>query len=62
MYSPKIDDDLIPELYILASRLRKPMTFVVSKILHAVLKHYDVELKDNHIHIRRKPDLFQEDL
>lgn len=62
MYSPKIDEELIPELYHLAVRLKKPMTFVASGIMRVVLKHYDVELRDNHIHIFKKPDLFQEDL
>ena len=61
MYSPKIDEDLIPELYVLATRLRRPMTFVVSRILAVVLKHYEVELRENHLHIRKKPDLFPED-
>ena len=62
MYSPRIDDDLIPDLYHLAVRLKKPMTFVVSGVLRVVLKHYDIELRDNHIHIFKKPDLFPGDL
>ncbi len=38
MYSPKIDEDLIPYLYHLARFLRVPMTKLVSKVLREVLE------------------------
>ncbi len=62
MYSPKLDEEIIPELYHLAARMKKPMTVVVSGILRVVLKHYDIEFRDGHVHISKKPDLFPEDL
>lgn len=37
MYSPKIDEKLIPKLYKLGKRLRKPMTVVVNGILQDAL-------------------------
>jgi len=37
MYSPKIDEDLIPHLYRLGKSLKKPMSTVVSDILRQYL-------------------------
>lgn len=38
MYSPKIAEDLIPILYRLARRKKKPMTAVVDEILRGVVR------------------------
>lgn len=37
MYSPKIREDLIPQLYFLAKKAKKPMTKVVDGILRPAL-------------------------
>jgi len=37
VYSPKIDERLIPKLYKLGKRLRKPMTAVVNEILQEAI-------------------------
>lgn len=38
MYSPKIAEDLIPLLYRLARRKKKPMTVVVDEMLRGAVK------------------------
>jgi hypothetical protein len=44
MYSPKIKEDLVPYLYEIAKRQRKPMTKVVDEILREQVIHlYDAE-------------------
>ena len=44
MYSPKISEDLIPELYIFSKQANKPMTRFVDDILRnylSIYKKYD---------------------
>ena len=41
MYSPKIDERLIPPLYCLARARRQPMTRLVSEVLGAYLARLD---------------------
>jgi len=38
MYSPKIDEKLIPELYRLKQRENKPMTYLVNEAVKEYLK------------------------
>jgi hypothetical protein len=45
MYSPKISEDIIPELYKKAKATKKPMTKVVNSLLRSQLKH-DLTTKD----------------
>lgn len=40
MYSPKIREDLIPELYMLSKHVQKPMTKVVDDILRSYISFY----------------------
>lgn len=40
MYSPKIKDDLIPDLYYLSKQFEKPMTEVVDEILRSYISIY----------------------
>jgi hypothetical protein len=42
MYSPKINEDLIPKLYALAKSENKPMTEVVNLILSDALKQTEI--------------------
>ena len=59
MYSPKLDEDIVQQLYHIGQHLKRPMTTVVNGVLRFVLKHYDIEFKDGHIDLVRKPDLFE---
>lgn len=59
MYSPKLDEELVTQLYWIGQRLKRPMTYVVNGILRYVSRHFDIELKDGHINLVRKPDLFE---
>lgn len=40
MYSPKISEDLIPELYHMSRKLTQPMTKTVDEILRSYLNVY----------------------
>ena len=40
MYSPKISEDLIPELYRISKEIEKPMTKVVDEILKWYVRFY----------------------
>lgn len=40
MYSPKISEDLIPELYLISKELKQPMTRVVDEILKNYISIY----------------------
>jgi len=40
MYSPKISEDLIPELYRISKEIEKPMTKVVDEILKWYVSFY----------------------
>jgi hypothetical protein len=42
MYSPKIDEKLIPIIYQLAKQERKPMTKIVAELLRSALNARDV--------------------
>ena len=46
MYSPKISEDLIPELYLISKNLEQPMTKVVDEIIrnyiHIYKKHHSI--------------------
>lgn len=62
MYSPKIDETMIPRLYRLAKGLNVPMTTLVNDILKEVLSHYSIERKEDRVVIRPKPhELVAED-
>ena len=41
MYSPKISEDLIPELYKISKDIKKPMTKVVDEILRSYVSLYN---------------------
>jgi hypothetical protein len=41
MYSPKIDEKLIPELYSLGIHFHKPMTFIVNSVLRFAITHFN---------------------
>ena len=43
MSSPKIDESLIPSLYRLGKRLKKPMTKIVNEMIRAALLIYENE-------------------
>ena len=43
MYSPKISEDLIPELYKLGKAMHKPMTEVVNSILTEYLSNVEIK-------------------
>ena len=50
MYSPKIDEKLIPKLYRLAKSRNKPMTKIVNEIIAAHLegiKPLDVQIEES---------------
>jgi hypothetical protein len=42
MYSPKISEGLIPDLYTLAKARKKPMTYVVNEILSDYLRNIEI--------------------
>lgn len=42
MYSPKINESLVPKLYLLAKSLKKPMTAVVNEIIERELARIEV--------------------
>ena len=46
MYSPKIKDDLIPQLYKMSKSAKKPMTKVVDTILRSYLNGSDLSDSD----------------
>jgi len=46
MYSPKIQEDLIPRLYRLAKSKKVPMTKLVDKIIRENMAKYEVSAKD----------------
>lgn len=50
MYSPKISPDLIPALYHLAKRKRKPMT----KLVNEIIKDYFRQVKNASREMRGK--------
>ncbi len=37
MYSPKIDEELIPTIHMIAQAINKPMTYVVNTIIRSAL-------------------------
>jgi hypothetical protein len=41
MYSPKIDEELIPELYSMGKHFHKPMTFIVNTVLRFAVMHFN---------------------
>jgi hypothetical protein len=43
MYSPKIDEDLIPILYRLAKQEKKPMTKLIDEMLRAEIERRNVQ-------------------
>lgn len=47
MYNPRIDEELIPRLYIVAKQLKKPMTTLVNEILADALVQYEDQLIAN---------------
>jgi hypothetical protein len=57
MYSPKIQEDLIPTLYKLGKALGKPMTRIVDEILRdylngtKIIKHSESETSTESFHI-----------
>ena len=47
MYSPKIKEDLVPRLYLLAKRLHVPMTAVVDRLRRESLANYSTSLPES---------------
>jgi predicted DNA-binding protein len=41
MYTPRIDAELIPRLYVIAKKLKKPMTTLVNEMVSDALVHYE---------------------
>ena len=50
MYTPKIREDLIPQLYRAAKARKVPMTRLVSEIVAAALAHFERETADGNAH------------
>ncbi len=50
MYSPKISEDLIPILYRLRKKKKKPMTKVVDEILRKELEQNIINMTKNDAH------------
>lgn len=46
MYSPKIREALIPKIYKLAQKNKKPMTYIVNETLTKYLESYEGEKGD----------------
>lgn len=42
MYSPKISEDLIPDLYRLAKAKKRPMTKIVNEIISSYLQNIEI--------------------
>jgi hypothetical protein len=60
VYSPKISDQLIPKIYKISKRLKRPMTAVVNKILEDALGNPDDRVQEpnaaySSTTIQRKP-------
>jgi hypothetical protein len=58
MYQPKIREDLIPRLYLLAKARKLPMTRLVAQLLEAALtqeEHEDIAVKEPPAGYRRGP-------
>jgi len=47
MYQPKIRDDQVKELYVLAKSTRKPMTQLIREAVDEFLARKNEEVKDN---------------
>ena len=50
MYSPKISEELIPDLYRLAKAKKRPMTKVVNEIIWDYLKNIEIVEEDIMVH------------
>ena len=50
MYSPKIDEDLIPSIYRLAVARKIPMTKLVNRILKTYLEQTEKDREENPLH------------
>ena len=46
MYSPKIDEELIGELYTLGQRLKKPMTAVVNEMIKESIPFFKIRANE----------------
>ena len=47
MYSPRIDEELIPRLYVIAKKLKKPMTTLVNEMVSDALVQHEDQLIAN---------------
>lgn len=56
MYSPKISEELIPDLYRLGKAKKKPMTKVVNEIIRDYLQHIEI-IEEKAIIQETKPTL-----
>lgn len=45
MYSPKLPEELVRELYQLKQRIKKPMTVMVKEAVEKYLKEYKLKIK-----------------
>lgn len=57
MYSPKIDEQIIHDLYVLSKRLSCSMTSLVNSLLKSALADFVVERGEHGITLRMKPHL-----
>ncbi|MBI4531879.1 MAG: hypothetical protein HY709_10230 [Candidatus Latescibacteria bacterium] len=44
MYNPRIDAELIPRLYVIAKKLKKPMTTLVNEMVSDAVVQYEDQL------------------
>lgn len=52
MYSPKVDETLIPILYGLKKEIKKPMTHIVNEALRKYMAELEGEKSDDRVDIK----------
>ena len=54
MYSPKVDEKLIPRLYLLGKARNKPMTAIVNEMLKTALRKANIISEINAVKVRNE--------